>query len=227
MDDIIATAEPLEEILPPSKFARRFIAARWVNVCAQCEKPLSRSYGGNKKYSRRYGPTKFFCPGGYCHARYLGGVSNGETEPAPETALPTTSIAFPVPICAGWQVAYDRLQWKLQNWRSPDWPDRAFCRTRAGLEQRIGELIGPEYRVAVAHLPEWHPDVAKAPEPKALKPVEVVGIPETAKNQREALDHIARYQPGPTPGALQGDDVQLETYEDGYPKMPACLKRRR
>jgi hypothetical protein len=29
-----------------------------------------------------------------------------------------------------------------------------------------------------------------------------------------------------TPGALQGDDYQLEYYEDGYPKLPACLDRR-
>ena len=34
-------------------------------------------------------------------------------------------------------------------------------------------------------------------------------------------------QPWPTPGALQGDDYQLEYYEDGYPKLPACLDRRR
>jgi hypothetical protein len=26
--------------------------------------------------------------------------------------------------------------------------------------------------------------------------------------------------------ALSGDDVQLEYYEDGYPKLPACLDRR-
>ena len=32
---------------------------------------------------------------------------------------------------------------------------------------------------------------------------------------------------GPTPEALQGDDVQLDYYEDGYPKLPACLDRRR
>jgi hypothetical protein len=31
---------------------------------------------------------------------------------------------------------------------------------------------------------------------------------------------------GPTPGALQGDDYQLEYYQDGYPKLPACLDRR-
>ena len=30
---------------------------------------------------------------------------------------------------------------------------------------------------------------------------------------------------GHTPGALQGDDYQLEYYEDGYPKLPSCLKR--
>ena len=29
-----------------------------------------------------------------------------------------------------------------------------------------------------------------------------------------------------TPGALQGEDYQLEYYEDGYPKLPACLDRR-
>jgi hypothetical protein len=31
---------------------------------------------------------------------------------------------------------------------------------------------------------------------------------------------------GSTPGALQGD-YPLEYYEDGYPKLPACLDRRR
>ena len=35
------------------------------------------------------------------------------------------------------------------------------------------------------------------------------------------------FHAGPTPGALQGDDVQLEYYDDGYPKLPACLDRRR
>ena len=29
-----------------------------------------------------------------------------------------------------------------------------------------------------------------------------------------------------TPGALRGDDYPLEYYEDGYPKLPACLDRR-
>ena len=32
---------------------------------------------------------------------------------------------------------------------------------------------------------------------------------------------------GPTPGALQGDDYPLEYHDDGYPKIPACLDRRK
>jgi hypothetical protein len=32
---------------------------------------------------------------------------------------------------------------------------------------------------------------------------------------------------GPNPGALQGDDYPLEYYDDGYPKLPACLDRRK
>lgn len=34
-------------------------------------------------------------------------------------------------------------------------------------------------------------------------------------------------QHGPTPGAIQGDDYPLDYYPDGYPKLPACLERRR
>jgi hypothetical protein len=33
--------------------------------------------------------------------------------------------------------------------------------------------------------------------------------------------------PGPTPGALQGDDYPLEYDENGFPELPACLDRRR
>ena len=29
------------------------------------------------------------------------------------------------------------------------------------------------------------------------------------------------------PGVLEGDDYQLDYYEDGYPKLPACLDRRK
>lgn len=35
------------------------------------------------------------------------------------------------------------------------------------------------------------------------------------------------FHTSPTPVALQGDDVQLDYYEDRYPKLPACLDRRR
>ena len=32
---------------------------------------------------------------------------------------------------------------------------------------------------------------------------------------------------GPTPGALQGDDYPLEFYQNGFPKLPECLRRTR
>jgi hypothetical protein len=32
---------------------------------------------------------------------------------------------------------------------------------------------------------------------------------------------------GPTPGALEGDDYELEYDENGYPELPACLDRRK
>ena len=92
--------------------------------------------------------------------------SRGPKTPAPshseqeaETGLLTTSITLPVAICPGWQVAFDQTQWVLQHWRAPRWRDRAFCRTRSGLELRIRELIGQEHQAAVAHFPDWHPDV--------------------------------------------------------------------
>jgi hypothetical protein len=31
---------------------------------------------------------------------------------------------------------------------------------------------------------------------------------------------------GPTPGALQGDDFLIEHDDEGYPILPACLRRR-
>ena len=86
--------------------------------------------------------------------------------PETETGLLTTSNSFPLAICPSWQVAYDKLQWILQHWRTPQWRDRAFCRTRAGLELSIRELVGREHQAAVSHLPDWHPSVAAVPEPK-------------------------------------------------------------
>ena len=72
------------------------------------------------------------------------------TAPEAETALSTASIALPSAICPGWQVAYDPLQWVLQHWQAPEWRNRAFCRTRAGLERNIREQIGREHQAAVA-----------------------------------------------------------------------------
>ena len=85
-----------------------------------------------------------------------------------ETGPLTTSLAFSVAISPGWQVANSKTQWLLQHWRAPRWRDRAYCRTRSGLELRIRELIGREHLSAVAHLPDWHPDVDGVPEPKRL-----------------------------------------------------------
>ncbi len=135
----------------------------------------------------------------------------------PETGLLTNSIAFPLAICPDWQVAFDRLQWVLQYWRAPRWRDRAFCRTRGGLELRIRELIGREHQAAVAHLPDWHPDVAGAP-----TPIKVVSSPEPVSSY--IGPHAVETAPLTT---LQGDDYQLDYYEDGYPKLPACLDRRK
>jgi hypothetical protein len=50
--------------------------------------------------------------------------------------------------------------------------------------------------------------------------------PAVAAPIRPLLDVPRVDHHGPSPGALQGDDYQLE-FEDGYPKLPACLDRRR
>jgi hypothetical protein len=57
-------------------------------------------------------------------------------------------------------------------------------------------------------------------EPIACKPTIGVSDGPTMVWPETDLHH------GPTPGALQGDDYPLEYYEDGYPKLPACLDRR-
>ena len=57
-------------------------------------------------------------------------------------------------------------------------------------------------------------DTAATRHPEALKDASTVVWP-TSNEHR-----------GPTPGALQGDDYPFEYYEDGYPKLPACLDRR-
>ena len=47
------------------------------------------------------------------------------------------------------------------------------------------------------------------------------------RSQKTLPERLPYFNPhGPTPGALQGDDYPLEYYEEGYPKLPACLDRR-
>ena len=101
----------------------------------------------------------------------------------------------------------------------PRWRERAFCRTRGGLELRIRELIGREYQAAVAHLPDWHPDVAGAPAP-APTPIKVVSSPEPVSCYTG--HHAVETAPLTT---LEGDDYPLEYYDDGYPRLPECLRR--
>ena len=55
------------------------------------------------------------------------------------------------------------------------------------------------------------------PEKRPPAPAESPASPATAPSRD--------FTPGPTPGALQGDDYPLEYYEDGYPKLPASLDR--
>jgi hypothetical protein len=45
-----------------------------------------------------------------------------------------------------------------------------------------------------------------------------------AQAKPEAVESYGSGKPGDP--ALQGDDYPLEYYEDGYPKLPACLDRR-
>jgi len=145
-----------------------------------------------------------------------------DAPPEAETRLLTASLG-PTAICPGWQVASDRLQWVLQRWQAPRWRDRAFCRTRAGLELRIRELLGKEHQAAVAHLPDWHPDVADVPAVNS-EPAKAVSSPAMPS----AAVHLDRYveRHGPTPGALQGDDYPIEFDANSEPVLPACLDRR-
>ena len=158
----------------------------------------------------------------------------------------------------------------------------------SGLELRISELIGREHQVAVAHLPDWHPDVDGVPEPKRLPngKLDLRGRSHTSTAARGQMirEQVLAHLPNPltitlpdgtmtrvwlatgkdgkkivgdalwwgvncagcaetplevvsshetavpdesTSKPLQGDDYQLEYYADGYPKLPACLDRRR
>jgi hypothetical protein len=153
-----------------------------------------------------------------------------DAPPEAETRLLTDPVG-PIAICPGWQVAFDRLQWILQHWQAPRWRDRAFCRTRAGLELRIRELLGKEHQAAVAHLPDWHPDVAEVSEP-AVSSSDIAHHPVDHPFNSLAAVLTAPLQPTIDPVPLitgillQGDDYPIELDADGDPVLPACLDRR-
>lgn len=129
---------------------------------------------------------------------------------------------------------FDPLQWILQRRdgetreRSSGWSNRAYCVTRAGLLRCVREYCGEIDVDALAllrALPEWHPDRQQRGTPEAP----LVGVvPEKLSPAAPDADQAASYgfgRPGDKP--LSGDDYPLEFYEDGYPKLPACLDRRR
>jgi hypothetical protein len=67
---------------------------------------------------------------------------------------------------------------------------------------------------------------ANKPEPATSVPGSANTVPAPAPSaQMEASTHT--FQAGPTPGALQGDDYQLEYDENGHPELPARSDRRR
>ena len=57
-------------------------------------------------------------------------------------------------------------------------------------------------------------------------PVSASPRPEAALTRSQSTSSAHGTNPnGSTPGALQGDDHALEYYDDGYPKLPDCLRR--
>ena len=112
----------------------------------------------------------------------------------------------------------DAYQWIVQRRKAGRWLNVSYHLDRDDLIARSG-AIG-EALAILRRLPARHgyiePDVS-------LPPAEVVG---EALRTYAPPPPIVERRRCPTPGALQGDDYQLEYDEDGYPKLPACLDRR-
>ena len=102
-----------------------------------------------------------------------------------------------------------RKKRRAQKYCSAKCQDVAKKRRRRA---RTGDAIGG-YREAGT-------DQSESVDPKEVLDTDLGGQPLYSAPSQEVRQ-------GPTPGALQGDDYQLEYYEDGYPKLPACLDRRR
>jgi hypothetical protein len=107
----------------------------------------------------------------------------------------------------------------VQKRYGDQWQGVAFCRQREPLIREVKKLLGLVPEVLLS-LPKHHdPDE----DPKAQTAVEAPLLSVVAPEVPRAV-----FNPhGATLGALQGDDYQLEYYEDGYPKLPACLDRAR
>jgi hypothetical protein len=100
----------------------------------------------------------------------------------------------------GWRVAYDPLQWILQQRQGDRWRGHSFCCTRAALLRCIRDHCGDDI-TPVLRLPEWHPD-------RAVAATKAEGVPTPP----------AEPLPGPVPppmpvvsgftAPLQGDDYR-------------------
>src|SRR4030095_13726973 len=114
----------------------------------------------------------------------------------------------------------------MANWRNeirncacgvtfaPKRQKQRYCSTRCGTRARVTHH-GSRYK---------EPDPAALPEnPSQDTRTQSMGLgdgPTMVWPERDS-------QVWPTPGALQGDEYQLDYYEAGYPKLPACLDQRR
>ena len=91
----------------------------------------------------------------------------------------------------------------------PKREDQRFCCPRHAVKDRVARHRSRYINAPLTVVPEKPLQLAKAPATR---------LAETA---------TPYFNPhGPTPWALQGDDYQLEYYDDGYPRLPACLDRR-
>jgi hypothetical protein len=104
----------------------------------------------------------------------------------------------------------DRIQWIIQVRDGDGWHNSSFHRERASLLRELGDTHD-----AILALPEHHDgDGAAQIDARALRRpfINLTGA---------SLKPDKRLESPP----LRGDDHQLDYYDDGYPRLPASLRR--
>jgi hypothetical protein len=158
----------------PTKVARRYIEAKWVNVCSQCDHPIHK---WDRKGRPRYSVMRFFCSH-YCHDRYFGVpvvrepysfelpevVCSSHEQPEPPRP-PQEEVPAPLHTSKGvlaalndrWRVWDGDGQWVLE-YRSSDarWAPRSFHREKAALLRSIREYCGEADITALRFMPDYH-----------------------------------------------------------------------